>query len=626
MIGAENFPKVEVLISGGNNNNGRSSFLFVRYSSSSDGSNMTESPNILTEYIGISVSDSPEAPSDKSKYQWVKVKGDKGDKGEDGTFVFEDAPKNGMYYGRKGGTWEKIPPIMFEYIGGHLDELKIPGFYSIYNSSVVTVANGFPYDEARGGHILALPVSIEPGKLTLFQVFLSAGTANSNYRDDARIYIRSFVNDDKWLPWREIDGGKIHNVTDRELIINTSYKGFPTDKATFIVNQPTTITLPNNVQRFRIVKNTEGSITFKAISGVDIIGDTVINDEIGTEITVVCNGTKAFISYPKAANKVMMVDYVPTKQTAESEVFYLRKRGEKFDMYYSDKDRNIFSLNIDVNPNLFRQSTSFAVLVNTGVNVSSQNFFLGLKNSMFALEGLVNNGTEWGFDTHSVGLRGERRIIKDVTNKPIVVSVDVMPSNYDVKVGMNVRGFFDMPFVAKRGEWTRIYKAYSGDRLVGISARLNDPSQVTSPEVNSNTLYFKNWKVEEGLIPTEWLPCWDDLSENQLTFVKTDKSTISNDELIENMFQKFKTVGLQQRNTIIDLNANDFNFKCKYLILSDNSTITFRGVATRSIISNVGNNSKVFTGNRGDSVDVHFFQDENEQILCTLRFETFRNK
>lgn len=59
-------------------------FVHIRYSESADGSNMTETPTALTQYIGI-VSDSTEAdPADPAAYSWSLIKGADGVKGETG--------------------------------------------------------------------------------------------------------------------------------------------------------------------------------------------------------------------------------------------------------------------------------------------------------------------------------------------------------------------------------------------------------------------------------------------------------------------------------------------------------------------------------------------------------------
>ena len=56
---------------------------FYRYSANSDGSNMTESPQANTKYLGTYVG--VEASSDPTDYTWTLIKGADGEKGADGT-------------------------------------------------------------------------------------------------------------------------------------------------------------------------------------------------------------------------------------------------------------------------------------------------------------------------------------------------------------------------------------------------------------------------------------------------------------------------------------------------------------------------------------------------------------
>lgn len=59
-------------------NDGVSSFLYVRYSSSFDGTGMVTTPNENTVYIGFLVTTQPTAPTDPSLYNWVRFVGKSG--------------------------------------------------------------------------------------------------------------------------------------------------------------------------------------------------------------------------------------------------------------------------------------------------------------------------------------------------------------------------------------------------------------------------------------------------------------------------------------------------------------------------------------------------------------------
>lgn len=212
------------------------------------------------------------------------------------TNEIEDAPDNRQYL-RSKGAWQLFSGWEFKELGTeNLNDLKVPGFYGKYNSSEATTARNYPYDNIRGGHLLVLPMTLSDN-LTIFQVYFSAGTQNSGgYTNSARIFMRAFVNNSEWLPWREFDGGKIHNVTENSLNLANVYKGFPVDNSVFVLNQATTINVPNSVIRCRFIKNTSNNITFSKASGVTIIGKELIDLPEGTEISLVCNGSKAYVN------------------------------------------------------------------------------------------------------------------------------------------------------------------------------------------------------------------------------------------------------------------------------------------------------------------------------------------
>lgn len=63
---------------------GESTYVYVKYSASADGSNMTDAPTDTTEYTGIATTTSPTAPTSASAYKWQKTVGKDGI-GIDGT-------------------------------------------------------------------------------------------------------------------------------------------------------------------------------------------------------------------------------------------------------------------------------------------------------------------------------------------------------------------------------------------------------------------------------------------------------------------------------------------------------------------------------------------------------------
>lgn len=209
----------------------------------------------------------------------------------------QEAPKDSKDYIRNNGVWKVFEGWTFKELGTeNLNDLKVPGFYGKYNSGEATTARNYPYDNIRGGHLLVLPMTLG-GNLTIFQVYFSAGTQNSgDYTNSARIFMRAFVNNSEWLPWREFDGGKVHNVTENTLNLANAYKGFPVDNSVFVLNQATTISVPNSILRCRFIKNTSDNITFSKVSGVTIIGKETISLPEGTEISLVCNGNRAYVN------------------------------------------------------------------------------------------------------------------------------------------------------------------------------------------------------------------------------------------------------------------------------------------------------------------------------------------
>lgn len=63
-------------IQGAKGNDGESSYVYIRYATSSSGANMTTNPSSQTTYIGIHVSSATTAPTTANSYTWSKFVGD----------------------------------------------------------------------------------------------------------------------------------------------------------------------------------------------------------------------------------------------------------------------------------------------------------------------------------------------------------------------------------------------------------------------------------------------------------------------------------------------------------------------------------------------------------------------
>lgn len=278
-----------------------------------------------------------------------------------------DAPNDGKEYLRFNNTWKAFTGWQFRQLSDteHLDDIKYPGLFGQYNSGAVTIARGFPNDEARGGHILSLPMTLNPSTRTLFHVYFSAGTKNAgDYTNVARIYMRAFVNNERWLPWREFDGGKVHTLTDAVQNISKAFKGFPTNDSTFVIDKATTVTVPKNYGIIKYVKNTDENLTFSPASGVNIIGDKVVTAPVGTLVHLICNGTTAFICY----NTVDTDNFIQKKN--ETNLMLANGNTLSRDAYHWVVPNNKHFLQADgtkVNPNTLYKSQETEELQNTQV-------------------------------------------------------------------------------------------------------------------------------------------------------------------------------------------------------------------------------------------------------------------
>jgi hypothetical protein len=72
-------------IQGVKGTDGISTYFYIRYSASSDGTSMVETPTTNTIYMGVCSTTSASAPTDKADYSWSKIKGEQGEQGAVGT-------------------------------------------------------------------------------------------------------------------------------------------------------------------------------------------------------------------------------------------------------------------------------------------------------------------------------------------------------------------------------------------------------------------------------------------------------------------------------------------------------------------------------------------------------------
>lgn len=310
-----------------------------------------------------------------------------------------------------------------------------------------------------------------------------------------------------------------------------------------------------------------------------------------------------------------IVNILPETTQVEANTQYLVQNSKgKFDVFVTDNNKVLKQLEIDTNDNLLRQSATFMSLNRV---LGSGYITVRLWDATPVIYGMWNSasGSEtWGVHSDSIVLNSEL-FLKDLRNKTITVSVDVKSRDLKAKVGLGVSET-DVTFQeVEAGVWTRISKTYSGTRLVGIWAKLADGVNPTTPTHQhlSNAIYFKNWKVEEGSVATSWIPASTDYIDSASHYVKTYQlpttGAFRTDTLVEGQFQNGKTIGLANANTTVTIAFSVYTFKVRYLFLHNNSTLTLTG--TSAIMSNSDQpQQNVFKGNRGDYVDVEFFQDQ----------------
>ncbi len=316
--------------------------------------------------------------------------------------------------------------------------------------------------------------------------------------------------------------------------------------------------------------------------------------------------------------RTKIVNTLPQTSDLEANTQYFLKNNEKFDLFVTDNNKVLRQLQINVNVNLLRQSAIYDTLFRT----RTQGYITKrIYNAMNAIYGLWSqNPNVWGVHSRGLNFNNNTDLFsgKDLTNKLITVSVDVCPRDYAIKVGLNTEGNFEMPHVVEVNQWKRIYLTYRGTHLAGIVAQFADSVIPPASTIHiTNVIYYKNWKVEEGSVMTDWLPCIEDYSDNAIHFIKTSQlsnpASFNTSDLVQRQFQNGKTVGLFAQNSTINLTSEQYSFKCRYLILRDNSTVNFTGSFISNLISNSDQeDKKIFKGNAGDWIDIEYVTNHNE--------------
>lgn len=330
--------------------------------------------------------------------------------------------------------------------------------------------------------------------------------------------------------------------------------------------------------------------------------------------------------------KTKIVSELPS--VTESNTQYLVKNGEnKFDIFQTDRNNKIKQLQINVNRNLLKRSSIMMLLYqvpNTGaVGTPFITTRLWDEPSIYGIwEGTDRTSNAvWGIRSEGTALN-YHLFEEDLRNKTITVSVEVMCPDYPVTIGLNKRGEYNMPFELEKGKWKRIYTTVSTTIFPGITAKLKNNSSVSGVHTALSTnIYYRKWKVELGNIMTDWIPAESDLASFEVSFVKNSKlpnpSSFRTDDPIENRYQDGISVGLNSRNTTIRVFLSKYTFNCRYILLRDNSSVTFTGISKFKTNSPEG---LTFRGNRGDYIDFCYFQDELNQMLIVANITRLQDE
>ena len=98
-------------VDGEKGEDGTTYYTWIKYSDNSDGSNMYETPNNNTKYIGIAVNKTtPTESSNKSDYTWSKFRGENGVDGRSITSITEEYYLSTSKTTQTGGSWVTTPP------------------------------------------------------------------------------------------------------------------------------------------------------------------------------------------------------------------------------------------------------------------------------------------------------------------------------------------------------------------------------------------------------------------------------------------------------------------------------------------------------------------------------------
>lgn len=197
-----------------------------------------------------------------------------------------------------------------------------------------------------------------------------------------------------------------------------------------------------------------------------------------------------------------------------------------------------------------------------GLSVGGRNYlrqsanFNGLytnHNEHYPLIKGVKNGINWltGTDTradrathnkHFVSvycdLLNHPQFTEDLTNVPIVVSVDVM-STVDISITLETVGY-SSTYMLLAHKWQRIHIAYIGNRMAGFS------SIDTSKHGNTVNIYHRNWKVEKGTKATDWTLAPEDI-EKSIIDVSADLTAYKSTQATKEQAQAQKVDDLTTR-------------------------------------------------------------------------------
>lgn len=119
-------------LKGEDGKDGVSTYTHIKYSANADGTNYTSSPTSTTKYMGIAVTTSQTAPTDKGGYTWSEIKGEDGTNGVNG----QDGADGVTYY-----TWIKYADTPTSGMSNTPDNKKYMGI--AYNKTSSTESSNY---------------------------------------------------------------------------------------------------------------------------------------------------------------------------------------------------------------------------------------------------------------------------------------------------------------------------------------------------------------------------------------------------------------------------------------------------------------------------------------------------